>query len=100
MFSFTGYNSQQNTYHTVAENLKEFQKLKALPMSLKKRCEKYESSSDLSNTFILEKVVFHKSCIALYNKQKLTRKRKMFDKDDDEPSGILVFWYSGILVFC
>ena len=49
---------------------------KALPTALHRRCQKYKTSSLLSTTCLNKKVVLHKPCISLFNKQKLQRKRK------------------------
>ena len=57
--------------------------MNALPAGLKRRCEEYETPANLSLIFVEKKAVFHKTCISSYNKQKLTRKRKLDDSIDN-----------------
>ena len=71
-----GFNPEKNTYHTVASNLKSFQEINGLSARLHRRCEQYATVTDLVIALIEKGAVFHKCCIAQYNKQKLTRKRK------------------------
>lgn len=67
-------------YNTVAKSLFEFREIGALPIPLKKRIEMMSSPDKLSAILIERHAGFHKTCTALYNKQKLERKRKIFDK--------------------
>ena len=43
-------------------------------LSLRKRIEDLKNSRDLMAEFIFKKATFHKSCMSLYDKQKLNRK--------------------------
>jgi len=74
--AFLGFNPEKNVYHTLASNLIQFKDIEALPFQLKKRLEHIPSSEELSRYFLNKKAVFHKSCVAQYNKQKLEGKRK------------------------
>lgn len=79
-----GFNPERNSFHTIAENLKKFQYLSnSLSHGLLHRCNQYETSNELSSKFVEKKAVFHKSCIARYNKQKLERKRKREESSED-----------------
>eukprot|EP00794_Sanderia_malayensis_P004251 gene4251-4816_t len=72
----TGFNPNKNTYHTTAGYLKEFETLNALPAQLLRRCASYENKESFADAMLQNNAVFHKSCVSLYNKQKLNRKRK------------------------
>ena len=50
--------------------------------SLRKRIEDFKNSEDLMAEFISKKAPFHKSCMSLYDKQKLNRKRKLQSNQD------------------
>ena len=57
-------------------------------LSLRKRIEDLKNSRDLMAEFIFKKATFHKSCMSLYDKQKLNRKQKLQtnqDKVDQTP---------------
>ena len=64
--------------------MKKFQEIQSLPRHLSKLCEKFELAEDLFNELMCKTAVFHKSCSNLYNKQKLCRKRKTKEKDEEE----------------
>ena len=79
-----GFNPESNSFHTSAENLKNFQSIpNSLPNGLLQRCNQYKTNEELSSKFMKKKAVFHKSCIARYNKQKLNRKRKHEESNED-----------------
>ena len=71
-------------YHTIAKNLFEFREIDALHTALNKRCDRCSSPDELSQHLMIEKAGFHKSCIGMYNKQKLERKRKSYEKQNTE----------------
>ena len=50
------------------------------------RIESFESYADLACEFVNRKATFHKSCIIMYDKQKLNRKRKRNDCWEAEQS--------------
>ena len=54
----------------------------ALPKLLLLRCDKFKTSEELCAIFLKQKAVFHKSCMACFNKQKLDRKRKLCNVRD------------------
>ena len=76
---FLGFDPTKNTYHTTAKNLKyistEFQD--TLPVKLKKRFLRFKDKNELAKSFMENKAIFHKDCVAKYNKSKL----KLFIKD-------------------
>ena len=52
----------------------------------------FTDSKQLSEAFLENHALFHKSCVSAYNKQKLNRKRKHFEAfgaTDDEPQQTL-----------
>ena len=71
-------------YHTIAKILFEFREIDALPTALNKRFDSCSSPDELSQLLMNKKVGFHKSCIGMYNKQKLERKRKSYTKQTKE----------------
>lgn len=79
---FLGFDPEQNMYHTISNNLFEFQKLGALPAALMKRINTASSVKELTNLLMTQNACFHKGCISLYNKQKLERKRKSFEEPE------------------
>ncbi len=91
---FLGFHPERNMYHTIAKNLFDFLEIDAIPIALKKRFASSASPEELSQMLMKEKAGFHKSCISTYNKQKLERKRKSYEKqsaendndDGEEPS--------------
>lgn len=87
-FSFCnlGFNPEKNSFHTIAANLGNFNEIDALPSTLKRRYDKFESAKQLTDTFLKEKAVFHKSCMTSYNAQKLARKRKMITVNNENDS--------------
>ena len=79
-----GFNPESNSFHTIAENLKNFHSSpNSLPNGLLQRCNQYKTNEELSSKFMDKKAVFHKSCIARYNKHKLNRKRKREESNED-----------------
>ena len=80
-FIFVGFDPQKNMYHTIAKNLLEFREMDALPTALKKRLTPPE---ELSKLLMEKRAAFHKSCTGIYNKQKLERKRKSYEKQSTE----------------
>ena len=66
----------KSSYWTTALYLKQFGQINVLPPQLKRRCTIYKNSQDLVQAFIENHAVFHKSCVSVYNRQKLKRKRK------------------------
>ena len=69
-------------------NLKEFDLLNELPLHLQRRCSPYDSNDSLVETFLQNNAVFYKSCIAAYNKQKLSRKGKLRESIDAQEDHI------------
>lgn len=65
----------RNSFHTIAKNLKQSEEVKSLPTARHTRCQKYKTSL-ISTTSMNKKAVFRESCISLFNKQKLEKKRK------------------------
>ena len=66
----------ESSYWTTVLYLKEFEQIKMLPPQLRRRCTIYKNGEDLAEVFIENHVVFHKSCVSVYDKQKLNRKLK------------------------
>ena len=62
--------------------LKEFEQINVLPLQLKRRSTIYNNDQDPAEAFIENHAVFHKSCVSVYNKQKLNRKRKHAESFD------------------
>ena len=88
-YSYLGFDPEKNMYHTIVHNLFQFKEIDGLPFALKNRIEKLPSTEELSKLLMNNKAAFHKSCVALFNKQKLDRKRKIFEKqskENEEPS--------------
>ena len=56
--------------------MKKVEQMNVLPPQLKRRCAICNNHQDLVEAFIENQEVFHKSCVSVYNKQKLNRKRK------------------------
>ena len=77
MLSYLGFDPDKNTCHTIADYLKEFETLDLLSLQLKRQC--YDSKESLVAAFLQNNVVFHKSCISAYIKQKLNRKWKFME---------------------
>ena len=73
---YSGFDPMKSSYWTTALCLKEFEQINVLPQKLKRRCTNYNNDQDLAEAFIENHAVFHKSCVTVYNKQKLNRKRK------------------------
>ena len=67
-------------YHTIANDLLEFQEMDSLPNALGKRLASLSSPEELSKLLMDKRAGFHKSCTGMYNKQKLERKRKSYEK--------------------
>ena len=65
--------------------MKEFEKIDCLPLNLRRFCEKFNTSEDLYEMLDNE-AVLHKSCSLLYNKEKLNRKRKSYEKPSQNKS--------------
>ena len=57
--------------------MKGFQDIGELPKLLLARCKKYDSFEKLCEVFLEKKAVFHKTCVTLYSKPRLERKRKL-----------------------
>ena len=87
LFTFVGFDPQKNMYHTIAKNLFEFREMDALPTALKKRLASLSSPEELSKLLMDKRAGFHKSCTGMYNKQKLERKRKSYEKQSTETEG-------------
>ena len=66
----------KNLKETATFYLKEFEQINVLPPQLKRRCTIYNNDQDLVEVFIENQVVFRKSCVSVYNKQKLNRKQE------------------------
>lgn len=47
-----------------------------MPVGLRIRIEEFKTDTCLARKFVDKKAAFHKACISLYDKQKLSRKRK------------------------
>ena len=75
----------KSSYYSTAENLKKHQEINGFFEGLRKRIESFESYADLACEFVNRKATFHKSCISMYDKQKLNRKRKR--NEAEESSG-------------
>ena len=84
MVVFIGFDKcpEKSSYSTFADNLMKFQLAVGLPLSLRKRIEDFKNSEDLMAEFISKKATFHKSCISLYDQQKLNRKQKLQTNQD------------------
>ena len=86
---FLGFDPTKNTYHTIAEILKyistEFQD--TLPVKLRTQCFGFKDKNELAKSLVENKAVFHKDCIAKYNKSKQARKRKLFEKEHETEQG-------------
>ena len=66
----------KSSYWTTTLYLKEFEQINVLAPQLKRRCTTYDNDQDLAKAFIENHEVFHKSCVTVYNKQKLNQKWK------------------------
>ena len=70
--------------------MKQFEEIDSLSRTLKSLCERFETEDELFDELIAKEAVFHKSCINLYDKQKLCRKRKALlenSKENEELEG-------------
>ena len=74
---FSGFDPEKSSFHTIADNSNGFLSFDSLPNALNRRCRVLQSKSTLAEVFRENKALFYKSCIAVYNKQKLIRKRKL-----------------------
>ena len=74
-------------YHTIANDLLEFQEMDSLPNALGKRLASLSSPEELSKLLMDKRAGFHKSCTGMYNKQKLERKRKSYKKQSTKNEG-------------
>ena len=81
----SGFNKKRSSLNTLSKNLKEFEKIDCLPLNLRRFCEKFNTSEDLYEMLDNE-AVLHKSCSLLYNKEKLNRKRKSYEKKSQSKS--------------
>ena len=90
MVVFTGFDKclEKSSYSTFADNLIKFQLTVgltlslSLSLSLQKRIEDFKNFENFMAEFIFKKVTFHKSCVSLYDKQKLNRKWKLQTNQD------------------
>ena len=58
-----------------------------LPNTLNRRCRALKNKLILAEVFPENKTLFHKPCIVVYNKQKLSRKQKLKENDNDDKFG-------------
>ena len=66
----------KSSYWTTALHLKKFEQVNVLPPQMKRRCTIYNNDQDLAEVFIENHAVCHISYVSVYNKQKLSQKRK------------------------
>ena len=50
-FVYLGFNPEKNSYHTSADNLKQFEHINELPIQLKRRCALYYVKANLVEAF-------------------------------------------------
>ena len=84
---FSGFDTEKSSFHTTAEHLNRFLSFDGLPNALNRRCWALQNMLTLAEVFLENKTLFHKSCIAVYNKQELSRKRKLKENESDDKSG-------------
>ena len=77
---FLGLDPTKNTFHTIAENLKYISKVYF-------QCFQFKDKNELAKSLMENKAVFHKDCVAKYNKSKLAQKRKPFEKEQETEQG-------------
>ena len=77
---------EESSYHKRASILKNFEDQKELPIALLNRVERYKSSIDLANVFIENRAILHKTCINKCDQQKLERKRKRTNLQQESDS--------------
>ena len=85
--SFSGFDPPKNSSRTIADNSNEFLIFVGLQNGLNRRCRALQNKLTLAEVFPKKKALFHKSCIAVYNKEKLSRKRKLKENENDDKSG-------------
>ena len=83
---FSGFDPEKSSFYTIADNLNGFLSFDGLPNALNRRCRALQIKLALAEVFLENKASFQKSCIAVQNKQKLSRKRKLKENENDDKS--------------
>ena len=71
---FSGFGPEKSSLHVIADNLNEFLSFDGLPNALNRRSRALQNKLTLAEVTLENKALFHKSCIAVYKKQKLSTK--------------------------
>ena len=85
---FSGLDPEKGLFHMIADNLNGFLSSDGLPNALNRRCRALQNRLILVVVFLEKKALFHKSCIAVYNKQKLSRIRKLKENENGDSKNI------------
>ena len=81
--------STEQSLLTLSNNLLEFWKIGILEINWNCLTNEFENDQpNFFNTFVRNKVVYHKNCQSIYNKQKLEREKMKLEKDDDGSSSV------------
>ena len=84
---FSGFDSEKSLFHTIAYNLNAFLTFDGLSNALNRRFRALQNKLTFAEVFIENKALFQKSCITVYNKQKLSRKRKLKENENKDEFG-------------
>ena len=82
---FSGFDPEKSLFHTIADNSNEFLSFDGWPNALNRRYSALQNKSTLAEVFPENKALFHKSCIAAYNKQ--SWKQKLKENENGDRSG-------------
>ena len=82
---FSGFDPEKSLFHTIADNSNEFLSFDGWPNALNRRYSALQNKSTLAEVFPENKALFHKSCIAAYNKQ--SWKQKLKESENGDRSG-------------
>ena len=84
---FSDFDPEKSSFHRIADNSNEFLSFDGLPNALNRRYRALQNKSTLAEVFPENKALFNKSCIAAYNKQKLSWKQKLKENENGDKSG-------------
>ena len=82
---FSCFDPEKSLFHTIADNSNEFLNFDGWPNAFNRRYRALQNKSTLAEVFPENKALFHKSCIAAYNKQ--SWKQKLKENENGDRSG-------------
>ena len=82
---FSCFDPEKSLFHTIADNSNEFLNFDGWPNAFNRRYRALQNKSTLAEVFPENKALFHKSCIAAYNRQ--SWKQKLKENENGDRSG-------------